>query len=569
MELMMHPPCLAAPGVLLFLLPLLVGVAEDASSDSGREDPVREGEASAAGELERAIATAPGGPRPTAVRSAATTTTTIKHVLLFLVKLSVDGGESDFDPSLRGGAGRPRYLSPELGALSTLDLSWNALSTSLPNLCEQEKRNKGVAAVCSGGSTGGAGADEGGAGAEILGEWRSDRGRRSGGSGGVGVSPGAVVVERAECIASLWQHRTYDRLKLHLPKRFCELPMAPFPAHFPEYPSRAQFLSYLHSYARRFAVEPHFRANVYSARRDPQGFWRVQAHVEYVCQWLVVATGENADPVVPDDIQEGLLRLNQIITSRRIGMVMHSADYRSGEPFRGKKVLVVGCGNSGMEVCLDLCHHGASPTMVVSKESVHVLPREVMGKSTFEMSLAMARWLPLWIVDRILLAMADLTLGDVERYGLRRPSLGPMELKKRQGKTPVLDIGALARIRSGHIKVVPEVKRFFIINPSSSESEVRAAAELIDGRVVEADAVVLANGYRSNVASWLINNNNNNKVEVEADDGLYTVGFTGRGLAGIAEEAVTIADELAKVWRQQTEHNRMHMHHLSSSSSCL
>ncbi|KAK3124164.1 hypothetical protein QOZ80_8AG0641390 [Eleusine coracana subsp. coracana] len=378
----------------------------------------------------------------------------------------------------------------------------------------------------------------------------------------------SVVVERAECIASLWQHRTYDRLKLHLPKRFCELPMAPFPAHFPEYPSRSQFLSYLHSYARRFAVEPHFRANVYSARRDPQGFWRVQAHVagrghvEYVCQWLVVATGENADPVVPDNIDG----LSQIITSSRIRMVMHSADYRSGEPFRGKKVLVVGCGNSGMEVCLDLCHHGAFPTMVVSKESVHVLPREVMGKSTFEMSLAMARWLPLWIVDRILLAMADLKLGDVERYGLRRPSLGPMELKKKKGKTPVLDIGALARIRSGHIKVVPEVKRFFIINPSSDSSdsdEVRAAAELADGRVVEADAVVLATGYRSNVASWLINN----KVEVEAADGLYAVGFTGRGLAGIAEEAVTIADELAKVWRKQTEHNRMHMHYLSSSSS--
>jgi indole-3-pyruvate monooxygenase len=176
---------------------------------------------------------------------------------------------------------------------------------------------------------------------------------------------------------------------------------------------------------------------------------------------------------------------------------MHAAEYRSGEPLRGKRVLVVGCGNSGMEVCLDLCHHGASPSMVV-RDAVHVLPREVLGRSTFAVSAAMSRWLPLWLVDRILLAVAALALGDVERYGLRRPAVGPLELKKREGRTPVLDIGAVAKIRSGQIKVVPEVRRFL-----PGGAGVGVAAELVDGSVVEADAVVLATGYRSNVASWL------------------------------------------------------------------
>jgi indole-3-pyruvate monooxygenase len=316
----------------------------------------------------------------------------------------------------------------------------------------------------------------------------------------------SVVLERAGCIAPLWQHRTYARLKLHLPKRFCELPLAPFPPHFPEYPSRSQFLSYLHAYARRFAVAPHFRTTVASARRDRAcgGVWRVDAHVapasgvagrgrhvQYVCQWLVVATGENAEPFVPDI--EGLRRC----ISARGAPVMHAAEYRSGEPLRGKRVLVVGCGNSGMEVCLDLCHHGASPSMVV-RDAVHVLPREVLGRSTFAVSAAMSRWLPLWLVDRILLAVAALALGDVERYGLRRPAVGPLELKKREGRTPVLDIGAVAKIRSGQIKVVPEVRRFL-----PGGAGVGVAAELVDGSVVEADAVVLATGYRSNVASWL------------------------------------------------------------------
>ena len=77
--------------------------------------------------------------------------------------------------------------------------------------------------------------------------------------------------------------------------------------------------------------------------------------VEYICRWLVVATGENAQKVVPEF--EGLEEFG--------GQVMHACDYRSGEAYRGKRGLVVGCGNSGMEVCLYLCHHNAIPSMVV------------------------------------------------------------------------------------------------------------------------------------------------------------------------------------------------------------
>ena len=61
-----------------------------------------------------------------------------------------------------------------------------------------------------------------------------------------------IILERANCIASLWQNNTYDRLKLHLPKRFCQLPNFPFPEDFPEYPTKRQFIAYLESYAKQF-----------------------------------------------------------------------------------------------------------------------------------------------------------------------------------------------------------------------------------------------------------------------------------------------------------------------------
>lgn len=121
-----------------------------------------------------------------------------------------------------------------------------------------------------------------------------------------------------------------------------------------------------------------------------------------------------------------------------------------------------------------------------------MLPREVFGKSTFEFAVMMLQWLPLWLVDKIILMLAWFVFGNVEKLGLKRPSTGPLELKNTKGKTPVLDLGALAKIRSGDIKVVPGVKRF-----NNGE------AELVNGEKLDVDAVVLATGYRSNVPYWL------------------------------------------------------------------
>ena len=180
----------------------------------------------------------------------------------------------------------------------------------------------------------------------------------------------SLILERANCIASLWQLKTYDRLRLHLPKQFCELILMPFPADFPTYPTKDQFLNYLKSYAERFDLKPAFNTTVVSAKYDSRsGLWLVKTlglkneeEIEYVCQWLIVATGENAEEVVPEF--EGASDFG--------GTIVHTSSYKSGELFEGQKVLVVGCGNSGMEVCLDLCNFNAKPSLVV-KDSVSTL----------------------------------------------------------------------------------------------------------------------------------------------------------------------------------------------------
>lgn len=84
---------------------------------------------------------------------------------------------------------------------------------------------------------------------------------------------------------------------------------------------------------------------------------------------------------------------------------------------------------------------------------VHILPRELFGTSTFALSIWLLKWFPVKLVDYILILCSHLILGDTCRFGLHRPKTGPLELKNATGKTPVLDIGAIAKIRSGEIKV--------------------------------------------------------------------------------------------------------------------
>ncbi|CAI9759655.1 unnamed protein product [Fraxinus pennsylvanica] len=360
----------------------------------------------------------------------------------------------------------------------------------------------------------------------------------------------SLVLERSNCIASLWQQKTYDRLRLHLPKQFCELPFMSFPEDFPTYPSKQQFIQYLEAYAKKFDIRPVFNANVVSAEYDQSlGFWRVwtvgskdnEIDHEYVSRWLIVATGENAEEMVPQI--EG--------TEEFGGTIIHTSGYTSGDAFRGKRVLVVGCGNSGMEVCLDLCNHNAFPSLVV-RDTVHILPREMLGKSTFGLSMWLLKWLPMSLVDSLLLLVSRLIIGDTAKFGIERPQMGPLQVKNLSGKTPVLDVGTLDKIKSGIIKVCPGIR---IVRHLS--------VEFVNGNTENFDAIILATGYRSNVPSWLKEKEMFSQKDGlpkrafpngwKGESGLYAVGFTKRGLMGASMDAKRIAQHLEICWKSEAK----------------
>lgn len=352
----------------------------------------------------------------------------------------------------------------------------------------------------------------------------------------------SLVLEREDCIASLWRYRTYDRLRLHIAKQFCELPFMPFPASFPTFPSRAQFLDYLDEYARTFDIHPQFNECVQEATYCAgSGLWTVDSKGPlglrtFIGRWLIVATGENAQPVRPD--VPGLESFS--------GRLCHSSEYKSGEDFCGKRVLVIGGGNSGLELALDLVNHQADVFMSV-RSQVHVLPREMFGFSTFGVAMTLLKFFSLQWTDRLLLLMSRLILGETSHLGFPRPRVGPMELKCKTGKTPSLDAGTLSKIREGFIEVLPEVQGFDMNGCFFTDLSPH----------MDFDAVILATGFKSNVPSWLKENelfssegfpNPGLPSNWKGKNGLYSAGFSRKGLLGVSMDAQRIAEDISKLY---------------------
>ncbi|KAH7566432.1 hypothetical protein ACOSP7_022913 [Xanthoceras sorbifolium] len=351
----------------------------------------------------------------------------------------------------------------------------------------------------------------------------------------------SLIIEKESCIGSLWKLKTYDRLQLHLPKKFCELPYIPFPPEYPKYPTKQQFISYLEAYASHFSIKPLLGQEVQQAKFNATtGCWWVRtSEYQFASPWLIIAAGENAEPVIPN--------IDEI--SKFTGRILHTNTYKDGAAYRGSKVLVVGCGNSGMEISLDLCNNGAQASIVV-RDKLHILPKQVLGKSTFALSMSLLKWFPVTVVDRFLLFCSRLVIGDTNRIGIERPEIGPLQLKNSVGKTPVLDDGAFAKIKSGEIKVVRGIQKF-----------TAKGAEFVDGTVEEFESVILATGYKSNVKSWLRepnfftqNDGNSEKSLPKSWKGknrVYSVGFTGQGLLGAAMDAHKVADDIKRQWNSE------------------
>src|ERR1700722_18969908 len=196
----------------------------------------------------------------------------------------------------------------------------------------------------------------------------------------------AVILEKSDAVGAVWR-RHYDRLHLHTDRARSGLPGLPIPKAYGRYPSRAQVVEYLEAYAAKFDLKPVFNAPVRAVRRDERA-WRAEAAEESRTAPIVVAATGWADysymPTWP--------RMETFD-----GPILHSNRYRNPAPFAGKRALVVGYGNSGAEIALDLAEAGVDVTLSV-RSPVNVVPRELFGVPILAFPAA-EQWLPPRVAD--------------------------------------------------------------------------------------------------------------------------------------------------------------------------
>jgi putative flavoprotein involved in K+ transport len=283
------------------------------------------------------------------------------------------------------------------------------------------------------------------------------------------VGERVVVLERGE-VGAVWANR-YDCLRLHTVRWLSCLPGYRIPRAFGKWPARERVAEYLRDYAVYHGLD--LRTGVEVARLDRgEGHWLVITPDETLeAERIVVATGQNNVPHLP--AWPGELD----------GELVHSAEYRNPVAYRGRRVLVVGSGNSGAEIAIDLAGGGARDVLLSVRTPPAIVRRDTLGVPSQLLGIASAR-LPTPVVDQLAAGIRRVAIPDLAAQGLAAPERPYSEFLRRR-VIPIVDVGLADAVRRGRVRVVAALERFE-----------HGRAVLADGTELAIDAVIAATGFR-------------------------------------------------------------------------
>ncbi len=318
-----------------------------------------------------------------------------------------------------------------------------------------------------------------------------------------------VVLEEDARIGSTWARR-YDRLHLHTIRGFSGLAHYAIPSRFPRYLSRDQFVEYLGEYAEHFGLRVVTACPVGWVTRDStNGGWKVTTAIGDVwrARAVVIATGQYRIPIAADWPGARDYR----------GELSHSSGYANAAPYAGKRVLVVGAGNSGAEIATDIAENGGTFVAISIRTPPPIVPRDSFGLPVQRTGIMMSL-LPSWVGDRVGRLVSRLVLGDLTRYGIARPQWGPFSSRR----VPLIDVGFVSAVKRGIVHIRPALSRL-----------TRTGAVFADGKSESFDAIIAATGFTTGLEDLLDGDgvlDNSGEPIAESGSpsgqpGLYFIGF--------------------------------------------
>lgn len=286
--------------------------------------------------------------------------------------------------------------------------------------------------------------------------------------------------EKGSALGGMWRYgndnglsSAYENLHIDTSRDNLGYSDFPIPNDRPDFLSHADFLAHLEAYADHFGVREHvtFGAAVSGVAPTEGGGWTVTREGGEARHYrsVIVANGHLSDPRWPS------------FPGHFAGTVLHSHHYRTAAPFDGKRVLVVGLGNSAVDIAVDLCRRARSVT-VSTRRGAWVMPKYLMGIPVDRWLAFLSRRLrlPTRVTRMIMARLIRLAVGDQRRFGLPRPA-HPMW---REHATLSQDL--LPAIGHGRIRIRPDVQLL------DGDHIIFA-----DGAREPFDAVVYATGYRA------------------------------------------------------------------------
>jgi hypothetical protein len=240
------------------------------------------------------------------------------------------------------------------------------------------------------------------------------------------------------------------------------------PAHYPDYPSHRRILAYLRGFARAYGLQSQIQFNTSVEHVTPTGQgWNVRLSNGETRSyaWLVAASGANWHPRIPH------------FAGKFAGEARHASTYRSPDEFRGKRVVVVGAGNSGCDIACDAAQT-ARAAFISLRRGYHFIPKHIFGKP-FDVFAEQGRHLPIWLSQFLLGRLLNLLNGDLTRFGLKAPDHKVLE------SHPILNSQILHHLSHGNLLAKPNIGTFDGAN-----------VVFEDGTREAIDHVIYATGYR-------------------------------------------------------------------------
>lgn len=288
----------------------------------------------------------------------------------------------------------------------------------------------------------------------------------------LGVRP--VILDAADRPAASWRKR-HPQLHLNTHRMLSHMPGRRFDRHLDAFPARDDVVRYIEDYEADLGTEVRRGVRAEKIVRE-DGRWAVETSAGcMLASDLIIATGPDQVPVMPDwpgaDTFEGEL--------------IHARDFGHVEDCDGKRVLLVGAGNSSVDIANHLSRGQPEQVWMSVRGGATVAPVYVLGVPTHLLTPVL-RHLPASLVDRSLALMSRLACGDLTRFGLPGPAKGALARMRDDGSPPALDNGFARALRAGRIEIVPEIV-------ASDGPRVR----LQNGGVISPDLVVCGTGYRT------------------------------------------------------------------------